>query len=102
MWAHACVRCAGVCPRARPRLLVVVGLCVCVCVRVCVCACVYVFRYAPGNMAAASIVQVASGRWMGVSPLKYLTDAEEIDIKVAQVRINNTPPRAAHQQPLAR
>ena len=32
----------------------------------------------------ASIVQVASGRWMGDSPLKYLADAEEIDIKIAQ------------------
>ena len=40
--------------------------------------------YAPGNLSGAAIVQVASGRWMGESPLKYLTEAEEIDIKVAQ------------------
>ena len=34
--------------------------------------------------SAASIVQVASGRWMGESPLQYLANAEEIDIKIAQ------------------
>ena len=39
---------------------------------------------AASRQTIASIVQVASGRWMGESPLDYLVNAEEIDIKVAQ------------------
>jgi glutamate synthase domain-containing protein 2 len=38
----------------------------------------------PDPRTAASIVQVASGRWMGGSPLAYLCAAEEIDVKIAQ------------------
>ncbi len=37
----------------------------------------------PNPINRAAIVQVASGRWMGLSPLEYLCNAEEIDIKVS-------------------